>query len=300
MLLCPASRAKAAGEGHPLPPAESGIQRLDLSTGNPIAPGLSLEDHAFLDIYLPQANPAKSAVLVMPGGGYEYLAYGYEGTGIAHWLNARGVAAFVLSYRLGDRHHAPIPLEDASRAMRLIRSSSARYGLDPDRIGVWGFSAGGHLASTLETHFVAGKPQAADPLERVTDRPSFSILAYPVISMKTGIAHPGSREHLMGAHPAPATVANYSNELHVTGDTPPTFLFATTDDKVVPVQNSVLFYEALVKHQVACEMHLFEHGPHGLGLAADDPRLRVWPELLQSWLAQHKWLVPIATSVPQP
>jgi hypothetical protein len=171
-------------------------------------------------------------VVVCPGGGYAKLAMDHEGRQVAEWLNSLGVAAFVLKYRLGPRYRHPAPLEDAKRALRLVRSRASEFRIAPDRIGVWGFSAGGHLASTLATHFDAGNPAAADPIERVSCRPDFAILAYPVISFASEYAHKGSRRNLLGDNPDPALVENLSNEKQVTAQTPPTFLFHTNEDQL--------------------------------------------------------------------
>ena len=218
------------------------------------------------------------------------LAMGYEGIEVAQWLNARGVAAFVLTYRLGPRYHHPIPLLDAQRAIRYVRAHAAEDGLDPDHIGIWGFSAGGHLASTAGTHFDAGNRDATDPIERVSSRPDFMVLAYPVISMQPGITHNGSLHNLLGEEPNPTLENELSNETQVTPQTPPTFLFSTTNDEAVPVMNSVLFYEALLHAGVPAEMHIFEQGHHGSGLGKRNPQLRMWPVLLQNWLHLHGWM----------
>jgi acetyl esterase/lipase len=207
-----------------------------------------------------------------------------EGEDVARWLNARGVAAFVLKYRLGPRYHHPIELGDAQRAIRMVRAGVAEYGIDPARLGMWGFSAGGHLAATAGTMFDAGQANASDPLDRQSSRPDFLILAYPVVTMDLKYAHRGSRDNLLGMNPPAALVEALSPEKHVTAETPPTFLFATTDDATVPVMNSVMFYSALVAAKVPAEMHLFQHGPHGVGLAPGYPDLKVWPELLATWM----------------
>lgn len=252
--------------------------------GAPGAQGKADEDRPTLAIYLP--DPAKAAgfgLVVCPGGGYHNLAMDNEGQQIAEWLNGLGAAAFVLKYRLGPRYHHPVEMNDGLRAMRFVRSHAGEYGISPDRIGIWGFSAGGHLASTVGTHFDNGNPNAADPIDRASSRPDFMILAYPVISFTTPYVHRGSMENLLGENPDPTLVRSLSNELQVTGQTPPTFLFHTDSDDGVPVENSVLFYEALKRNHVPAEMHIFEHGPHGVGLAQKDPALSHWPELLAQW-----------------
>lgn len=208
----------------------------------------------------------------------------HEGRQIAEWLNARGIAAFVLKYRLGPRYHHPIELGDAKRALRTVRAQAAEFRVAPDRIGVWGFSAGGHLASTLGTHFDAGDPNAPEPIDRVSCRPDFMILAYPVISLEGEYVHKGSRRNLLGDDPDPKLVELLSNEKQVTAQTPPTFLFHTDGDKTVPPENSVLFYLALRQAGVPAEMHIYERGNHGAGLARKDPILSSWPDRLADWL----------------
>jgi acetyl esterase/lipase len=243
-----------------------------------------------IDIYLPAANPTKTGVLIVPGGGYAHVAIAKEGAQIAQWLNARGVAAFVLHYRVAPYHY-PAPLLDDFRAIRVIRAHAAEFGIGDDRIGVWGFSAGGHMASTLMTHFEQPLPDKAslpvDATDKLSARPAFGVLAYPVITMDPTFAHMGSRKALLGETPDPVLQKLFSNELQVTNKTPPTFLFATTDDPVVPVMNSVRFYEACAAHKVPVEMHLYEHGPHGTGLAQGRPSLETWPEELAAWMRIH-------------
>lgn len=259
--------------------------------GAPGAVGNTSLDEPTLTVYLPAQNPTRTAIVICPGGGYVELAMDKEGADVARWLNARGVAAFVLKYRLGPRYHYPAQLLDAQRAIRYVRSHAAEDSLDTDRIGIWGFSAGGHLASTAGTHFDAGNPDATDPVERVSSRPDFIVLAYPVISMEPGgITHMGSLHFLLGEQPNPMLENELSNETQVTPQTPPTFLFSTTNDGTVPVMNSILFYEALVRSGVPAEMHIFERGHHGSGLAQDNPQLCMWPILLQNWLHLHDWM----------
>jgi len=252
--------------------------------GAPGALGTADEDIPTLAIYLP--DPAKatgSGIVVCPGGGYQHLAMDHEGSQIAEWLNSLGIAEFVLKYRLGPRYHHPVEMEDGQRAMRFVRFHAKEYGLAADRLGIWGFSAGGHLASTIGTHFDSGNPDATDPIDREGCRPDFMILAYPVISFTTPYVHKGSMRNLLGDHPDPALVQNLSTELQVTPQTPPTFLFCTDSDQTVPAENSVLFYMALRKNHVPAEMHIFARGPHGVGLAQKDPALSLWPTLLANW-----------------
>lgn len=253
--------------------------------GAPGALGDEERDKPSLTVFLPPADKATgAAVVICPGGGYGHLATGHEGVQIGEYLNNFGVAGFMLKYRLGPRYHHPIQLGDAQRALRMVRARAQEWKVDPNRIGVWGFSAGGHLASTLATHFDDGKPDAEDPIERVSCRPDFAILAYPVITLLPPYAHMGSRNNLLGPSPDPALVENLSNEKQVTAKTPPTFLFATTADPGVPVENSVMFYLALRKAGVPAEMHLYEKGGHGVGLAKADPVLCTWGDRLADWL----------------
>jgi acetyl esterase/lipase len=247
-------------------------------------------DRPNLTVYLPQVNGVQSGVVVCPGGGYGMLAVDHEGKQIAEWLNARGVAAFVLRYRLGPRYHHPVELGDAQRALRLVRYRAAEYGIAADRIGIWGFSAGGHLASTAGTHFDSGLPGASDPTDRTSSRPDFMVLCYPVISFITPYAHKGSMRNLLGDNPDPQLAASLSNETQVTPQTPPTFLFHTNSDSGVPAENSVLFYLALRKAGVPAEIHIYERGEHGVGLAPFDPILSSWPRRLEAWMKLHGWM----------
>jgi acetyl esterase/lipase len=252
----------------------------------PGALGDADQDRPTLTVYLPYGKQASGAgVVLCPGGGYGALAMNHEGRQVANYLNAHGVAVFVLKYRLGTHNYRhPVQLGDAQRAIRLVRSRAKEFAVDPERIGIMGFSAGGHLASTAATHFDDGDPQAADPVDRVSCRPDFAILGYPVISFTTPYAHKGSMRNLLGENPDPKLVENLSNELQVTPRTPPTFLFHTNADTGVPPENSVLFYMALRKAGVPAEMHIFEKGPHGVGLGMTDSALAQWPVLLAKWL----------------
>ena len=253
--------------------------------GAPGAAGDSDADKPTLTVFLPTKNQANgTGVIVCPGGSYTGLASNHEGRQVANWLNSLGIAAFVLKYRLGPRYHHPIELGDAQRAIRLVRAHAADYGVSPDRLGVMGFSADGHLAATTGTHFDGGSPNDPDPIQRAGSRPDFLVLAYPVISFTTPYTHRASMHNLLGENPDPKLAESLSEELQVTAQTPPTFLFHTTEDKTVPVENSVLFYLALRKAGVPAEMHIFEHGPHGVGLDLRDSALGLWPELLVNWL----------------
>ena len=258
--------------------------------GAPGALGQAPEDKPRITPYLPAANPTHTGVIVAPGGGYSHLALGKEGTDIAAWLNARGVAAFVLEYRLGPKYHHPTQLGDAQRAVRLVRAHAAEYAIDPARLGVWGFSAGGHLAASAGTIVEPANPAAADPIDRQPTGPDFLILAYPVITMEDPYVHQPSRRVLLGEHPDAELITQLSPEKHVDAHTPPTFLFATTEDATVPVMNSVLFYSALVAAKVPAELHLYQHGPHGVGLAPGYPDLKGWPDLVATWMRAHGWM----------
>jgi len=233
----------------------------------------------------PKEKATGAAVIVCPGGGYGHLA-DHEGGPVAEWLNSIGITAFVLKYRLGPRYHHPAPLLDAARAIRLVRARAAEWQIDPERIGVLGFSAGGHLASTIGTHFDAGKSEAPDPVDRVSSRPNVMILIYPVITMKDR-THAGSRTHLLGDNPPAELVNLLSNEEQVKKDTPPTFVVHTMADTGVPVENSLMFVAALRKAGVPVEFHMYEQGPHGFGLGTKDPILATWPARCADWLSLH-------------
>jgi acetyl esterase/lipase len=283
--------APAAAAGQPLPPLpiQDG-QVIPLWTGPaPGALGTADSDIPVITVFLPRTMAANTpAVVVCPGGGYRALASNHEGRQVASYLNSLGVAAFVLRYRLGPRYHHPIELGDAQRAIRQLRSHAGEWRIDPLRIGIIGFSAGGHLAMTASTRFDGGSPAAADPVDRVSSRPDFAILGYPVISMTEEWTHKGSRTNLLG-DPFDAELArSLSGERAVTKETPPTFLFQTNEDAAVPAENAVHYYLALRRAGVPAEMHVFEKGPHGVGLANDDAALSAWPTLLANWLRVRK------------
>jgi acetyl esterase/lipase len=275
--------AQPAAPARPNPNAEP--ETISLWEGSaPGALGDTDADRPTLTFFRAASRPNGTAVIIAPGGGYAALAMNHEGRYVAAWFNTMGVSAFVLKYRLGPRYHHPIELGDAQRAIRLVRARAAQFGVQPDRIGMMGFSAGGHLTATAGTHFDEGKPGAPDPLDRASSRPDFLILAYPVISFDPSIAHAGSVRSLLGDNPDAKLIQNLSDELQVTATTPPTFLFHTTADTAVPVENSVRFYLALRAAKVPAEMHIFENGPHGVGLALADPALSLWPTLVTNWL----------------
>jgi acetyl esterase/lipase len=240
-------------------------------------------------VFLPaRKNATGQAVIICPGGGYAYLSYNWEGTDVAKLLNAKGITAIVLKYRLPNSKSniTPYlsPLMDAKRAMRIVRANADQWHIDKNNVGIMGFSAGGHLASTLATHFDDGDKNSKDSIERQSSRPDFAVLVYPVITMNKGFTHMGSRNNLLGNNPDSSLVNVYSNELQVTGQTPPTFLVHATDDKAVPVENSLRFYEALKNNNVSAEMHIFPHGGHGFGLALGKGSLETWPDLLVAWM----------------
>ena len=244
-----------------------------------------------LTSYLPAPESATgAAIVVCPGGGYGNLALGHEGEEIGQWLIANGIAAFVLQYRHAPHYAHPVPLMDARRALRTVRARAGEWGIDPARIGMLGFSAGGHLTASAGTLFEAGDPDAEDPIERVSSRPDFLVLVYPVISMNSEYTHTGSRNNLMGPNPGEELMQKLSSDLQVTQNTPPAFLIHTTGDSGVPAENSVLFYLALRKAGVPAELLIFEQGEHGFGLARQDPRLSKWPDLCMDWLRMRKVL----------
>lgn len=258
----------------------------------PLAKGAEPTDTPTLSLYQPPADKATGAsVVVCPGGGYRVLA-DHEGHAVAVWLNSLGITAAVLKYRLGPKYNHPAMLQDAQRAIRTVRARAAEWKLDPNRIGVLGFSAGGHLASTAATHFDEGNANSDDLIERVSSRPDAAILCYAVITFTEPFLHKGSREHLLGKEPSSELIELLSNEKQVTAKTPPTFLFHTADDAAVPVENSLMFAAACRKNKVPVELHVYETGRHGVGLAQDNPQLKTWPEMLSNWLRARGFLAP--------
>jgi acetyl esterase/lipase len=279
-----ASQASQASQARPAPNPNAEPETMLLWPGGaPGALGTEDSDRPALTVYRAR-QPSTTAIIVAPGGGYGSLASNHEGRQVANLLNAAGVTTFVLRYRLGPRYHHPIELGDAQRAIRTVRARAQEFGVAADRIGMMGFSAGGHLTATAGTHFDAGRADADDPIDRVSSRPDFLILAYPVISFDPAIAHAGSVKNLLGDNPDPKLIEDLSNDLRVTPQTPPTFLFHTNADTGVVAENSVRFYLALRRAKVPAEIHIFENGPHGVGLALADPALGAWPTLLTTWL----------------
>lgn len=251
----------------------------------PGAQGSNESDIPALTVYLPRVMSARTpAMIVCPGGAYRVLASNHEGRQVANFLNSLGIAAFVLRYRLGPLYQHPVELGDAQRAIRTLRSHALEWRLDPARIGIMGFSAGGHLAMSASTWFDAGDPRSNDIVERSGSRPDLAVLGYPVISMVEPWTHQGSKSNLLGQNPEPALAQRLSGERAVTKDTPPTFIFQTNEDSTVPAENSLYYLLALRKAGVPSEMHVFEKGPHGVGLANDDALLAPWSTLLANWL----------------
>ena len=236
-----------------------------------------------LDVYVPKL-PAGQGVVICPGGGYSGLAIDHEGRQIAQWLNSLGVSAFVLKYRLPPKYRHPVPMQDVQRAMRLVRANAANWGVKTDRVGIMGFSAGGHLASTAATHYDLGNAAAADAVERWSCRPDFLILGYPVVCFSREYCHAGTRSNLIG-ETLPADLAQLlSNELHVTPDTPPTFIFHSSDDPAVDVRNALDFYLACQQNKVSAELHVFPAGGHGYGMGQPGSAQSQWPGLCARWL----------------
>ena len=251
----------------------------------PGALGSEEKDRPTLTPYLAQANAIGAAVVVCPGGGYGGLA-GHEGHDYAQWLNQQGLTAFVLKYRLGSQgYRHPIMLQDAARAVRLVRARAEEWKVDPKRVAIMGSSAGGHLASTLLTHFDGGNPSATDAVERQSSRPDLGILCYPVISMGA-YTHQGSKNNLLGKEPTEELVKLLSNELQVTSNTPPCFIWHTWEDKAVKVENSLQFASALQRAGVSFDLHVYEKGRHGIGLADKAPygNVHPWAKDLVFWL----------------
>ena len=282
--------AAAVGAGEPVVPLWEAGKVPESALGTPEKNSPSVTVFA-----APADKATGAAVVVCPGGGYGFLADDHEGKQVAEFLNGLGVHAFVLKYRITSKDRpGPLltaPMLDVQRAVRYARANAAKYKIDPTRIGVWGFSAGGHLASTAATHFDAGKADAVDAIDKVSCRPDFAILAYPVISMDPTVTHGGSRKNLIGDKPDEKLVEYFSNEKQVTKDTPPTYLFHTADDGAVPVANAKLFYAALKAAGVPAELNIHAKGPHGVGLARDpkwtkgaDGGLAKWPDQLAAWL----------------
>lgn len=258
--------------------------------GAPGAVGQEDPDKPSLTIWLAEsAKNTRTGVVVCPGGGYGGLANDHEGKQIAEFLNKHGISAFVLKYRLAPRYKHPYPMLDVQRAIRFVRAKAKEYQVEPSRIGVMGFSAGGHLASTAATHFTDGKGLdfPVDNIDEQPSRPDFAILCYPVITMDASVTHGGSRKNLLGENPDAELVKLMSNDQQVTPRTPPTFIFHTTEDAAVIPENAILFYLGLRKHKVPAELHIYERGRHGVGLAQTDPVVSTWSARLIDWLGMR-------------
>ncbi len=269
-----------AHDGKAAKPERIGLWQKRAPTGD----GTFEDAEVWLTLHRPE-KPNGTAIVICPGGGYGGLAIEAEGHGIAAWLNRHGITGAVLEYRL-PAGRSRVPLLDAQRAIRTVRANAKSWRLDPSRVGIMGFSAGGHLASTAGTHFDGGQADSADPVERVSSRPDFMILVYPVITMGDK-GHPGSRTNLLGKNPDAKLLELYSNEKHVTANTPPTFLAHAKDDKPVPPENSRVFHEALRANKVASEYLELPSGGHGLN-GYQGPMWDAWQERSLSWLAEQK------------
>lgn len=296
-LLSPAAAQVPAAT--PTAPPAGFTQVLRLWPGKaPLQTGTTDADTPRLYTYPASGSGPHPAVIVMPGGGYNHLVVDKEGSVEARWLNARGITAYVLIYRLSPAYHFPAPLLDGARALRYVRANASTLGVDPTRIGVWGFSAGGHLAGYLSTIHDAGDPAAGDPVDRVSSRPDFAILSYARLSMDPTIPRTGNMEALLGDRPTQEQIDSIDAVKHVTTDSSPAFIYSTGGDKSVDPLNATLYWTTLRKAGVPAELHLFERGPHGTGMAQnlnpDIPELHIWPELLAGWMRQNHWMEPTA------
>jgi len=293
LLLAPAVPAAAQ-------PAAPDTVRL-WPDGAPGAVGTAPADRPTLTVHRPPAERATgTGVVICPGGGYTALATNKEGHEVAQWFNSLGITAFVLKYRLGPRYHHPAQIRDAQRALRHVRAEAEAYGIAPNRLGIMGFSAGGHLAATTATLFDRSFGAPQDSLRAYSARPDLLILAYPVISLTDTFTHEGSRQNLLGDDPGPERLQLLSPDQQVSARTPPTFLFSTDADTGVPPENSVAFYRALRDADVPAELHVYERGPHGVGMAAGDYALSSWMDRLADWLVLHGWLDRPPHSRPTP
>jgi acetyl esterase/lipase len=282
MVACVVAALSAQG-----PAKKDAGERIDIwNKRAPVGDGTFQESPVFITVHRPE-KPSGTAAVICPGGGYGGLVVGAEGHGIAKWLNGHGVTGVVLEYRL-PKGRAFVPLLDAQRAIRTVRANAKEWKVDPAKIGIIGFSAGGHLASTAGTHFDAGKADATDPVERVSCRPDFMVLVYPVVSFGDK-GHGGSRKNLLGANPDSKLVDLFSNEKQVTAQTPPTYLAHAKDDKVVPDANSRMFYEALRKNDVPAQFLELPSGGHGLN-GYKGPMWDAWQEGSLKWLREQKLL----------
>jgi acetyl esterase/lipase len=261
--------------------------------GAPGSIGNEAKDIPLAKVRLPSSDKPTGALIICPGGGYGNLAMGHEGQEIAEWANEMGLAAIICDYRhRGKGYGHPAPLQDAQRAIRLVRTNAKQWNVDPARVGIMGFSAGGHLVSTVLTRFDFGDPNNADPIEHASSRPDYGILAYPVILFGQPGTHKGSEKNLLGESPDPKLVESFQSDLNVTKDTPPTFLFHTLEDKGVVPQNSVAFFAAMLRNGVSGELHVFEKGSHGKGLAKTIQGTSEWPNVCRRWLEGKQFVTP--------
>jgi acetyl esterase/lipase len=255
--------------------------------GAPGALGNEPKDVPTLTVRKVESSNPTGALIICPGGGYGGLAMDHEGKQIVQWANSMGLTAVLCDYRhRGKGYGHPAPSQDALRAVRLVRAKASEWNIDPNKIGIMGFSAGGHLVSTVITQFDPGSKESTDTVARESSRPDFAILCYPVISMGSSFTHRGSEVNLLGEKASKETLEQFASERHVRSDTPPTFLMHTVEDKPVPVENSLVFYQAMVAKQVPGELHIYQKGPHGVGLARNIPGTSDWPLACQRWLKE--------------
>lgn len=273
----------------PLWPAEHPANQGDGPASHEKSPNrLVVNHHPSVLVYKPEASANGAAVLICPGGGYGVLAIDHEGWDAAEWLNARGITAFVLKYRCGaDKNLHPDPLDDAKRAMRIIRANAEQWDLDSNRIGILGFSAGGHLAATASTLFDGGVAESDDPIEQVSSRPDYSVLVYPLTTLRDDVTHRYSKKNLLGPKPTDEMVVKLSADKQVTKQTPPTFIAHASDDGAVLPENAILYYRALLKHDVPAELHLYQGGGHGFGMRTLESKANNWLGDLDRWLARN-------------
>jgi acetyl esterase/lipase len=284
--------ARRAVAGDPPPTGYSRIVNLWPNEA-PLSKGNTSEDIPKLYYYPATAPGVHSAVIVMPGGGYVHEVMEKEGGAEARWLAAHGVAAFVLKYRLSPEYRYPVPMLDGARAVRYVRSHAQEYGLDPNKIGVWGFSAGGHLAGYLATAPIETEKKAIDPVERVDAHPDFAVFSYARLSMEPSVPRTGNLEALIGQHPRPELIDTISIVRHVTKETSPSFIYSTSADQQVNSMNSTAYYDACKREGVPVELHIFEEGQHGTGMGLNVKgvsEVEIWPTLLQHWLQMHGWM----------
>ena len=295
-VLLAASVTFAAAQNIPSTPPPKGFASIEIlwPGGAPGAVGATDGDVPKLYCYPAAGTGPHAAVVVLPGGGYTHVVMEKEGAVEARWLNDHGVSAYVLQYRLSPAYHYPAPMQDGERAVRFVRSHAKAWGLRPDAIGVWGFSAGGHLAGYLATKNDAGDAAATDAVERVSSHPDFAIFSYARLSLAPAIPGTFGMKTLIGDNPSQELLDTVSPILHVTKDTSPSFLYGNSHDETVSSLNATLFYNALQVAHVPAELHVFEAGPHGTGMAQNLPKLpelAIWPTLLQHWMELHGWIV---------